>query len=80
MQRGTHRAIVRGGAIHPKADARPGPPQGLERCDAGGETHIGARAMRDAGLGVPQPRDFVRARMDHVGVPDIWADPTQVLG
>ena len=51
-----------------------------DRRDARGQPHVRARAVRDAGAGAREQRDAGLVELDAVRVPDVAADPAELLG
>ena len=66
-------------AVDAQPHPRPGANQVLHPARPRAEPHVARGAVRDAGLDLGDAIDLGVAEMDAVRVPDVLADPTQVL-
>ena len=72
--------VVRGAAVHAQADLDPGVAHLADRGDAGGQAHVGAGAVGDAGAGAGEQGNARVVQMHAVGVPDVMSDPADRFG
>ena len=73
------RAVVAGASVHAQAHRNAHFQHLRDAGDAGGELHVRDRAVAYARPGLCQQLQFFRIEMNPVGVPDIIADPAQLL-
>src|SRR6266446_5330403 len=73
------RAIVRCRAIHAQTNSRASLAQQPDWGDARSEPHVRTGTVRDASARLPQARDLICTRVNHVRVPHVRSHPAQVL-
>ena len=74
------RRVIAGAAIHPQAHRHPGVEHAANGCNAAGQPHVAARAVRHPGAGGGKQADAFIVEFHAVRVPHIGAQPAQVLG
>lgn len=73
-------AVVGGAAVHAQAHGHARIAHGAHGCDARGQAHVGAGAMRHARARAREQRNALGIELDAVGMPDIGTDPAQAFG
>jgi hypothetical protein len=73
-------AVVAGRAVDRDGDRHAGIAHRPDRRDARGQAHVRAGAMRHAGAGAREERDAGGVELHAVRMPDVAADPAELLG
>ena len=72
--------VVGGAAVHTQTDLHTSVAHLANRGDAGGQPHVGAGAVGDAGAGAGEQGNTRVVQMHAVGVPDVVANPADRFG